>query len=504
VLKRFLPVFFGAVLCVVIINLGCTKLDTTNLGVDIIPAVDNVNTFADTLPITSSQGVFNDTSRILSTDLNVLGKISNDPLFGQTDARVFFQLKPAYYPFYFGNAGDTTSGFPGTGVDSLVLCLSYNGAWGDTTVPQVLEVRQLKDLSFDSPTVHHDVNYLPSLAGSTVIGTGTVDFRSVGNKVIFAHGKDSVTNQIRIKLSPQFTSEFYGRDSSNNPLTNAFKNDSLYRNYLSGFAITATSGNAVMYIKLADVKTRLEIHYRSRNKLNNRGVPDTSYNAIGLVVTGSPTIPSSASSNYVARNLTALARTGTATEHYLQTAPGTFINLTVPQLTGMTNRIVHRATIIMEQKPDNVTTDSLFSAPGFVYLDLVDTSSTTPKWKPIYYDLNPSSFYDPDNKIGSFFPYADVDHSYYGGYSRHKTNAIGQSVVYYEINVPRHVQRIVSQQKTNYQMRVFAPYQIIYPQYSPAFIPYKNALAYGRVRLRSGGEPNPDLRMRMIIIYSKL
>ena len=90
--RRILSLALTGFICISIFNFGCTKLDTTNLGSDLIPAVDNVNTFADTFAINATQHVYTDTTLVFSTADQVLGKITNDPLFGQSEGKLFFQL----------------------------------------------------------------------------------------------------------------------------------------------------------------------------------------------------------------------------------------------------------------------------------------------------------------------------------------------------------------------------------------------------------------------------
>ena len=140
--KRFVSIAIVALLFFTYFNSGCSKLETTDIGSDLLPAVDNIHTFDTLLTINASQGIFNlDSTLVSSTDDQILGKVT-DPLFGITQANVFVQLKPTFFPFYYGNAKDTinSSLAPGTGFDSVVLCLSYKGFWGDSSVPLNLDV----------------------------------------------------------------------------------------------------------------------------------------------------------------------------------------------------------------------------------------------------------------------------------------------------------------------------------------------------------------------------
>lgn len=511
--KRFLPITLLSYVSIVIVNWGCTKLDTTSLGSDLIPAVDNVNTFADTLDIITTQGIFNDTFKIGRAENHALGLISNDPLFGSTDARIYLQPKPPSYPYFLGNAGDTI-----VALDSIVLSLSYKGAWGDTSIPQQIRVHSIDDLVFADSVYKkpQTIGYTPNLGN--LLGSASVNVTNLKNVVKFNNGKDSSTNQVRIKLSDAYRDYFFAnRDTVPTSLSNALRSDSLFRKFHNGFAISSTAGNALMYINLTDVNTRLELYVRKKN--SGTGKLDTTYNSFGILSASSNIayITPSATSNFVSRSYPANVLNPGPGELYLQSGPGTYVNLSIPGLTGMPNRIIHRAQISIEQIPENATTDSIFSIPSYMYLDLIDTGTTT-KWKPLYVDLNPNTRYDPDFKTGlPYFPNTgEIDYNYFGGYSRKKTNAVGTSVYYYDLNVTRYVQQMVTKGLPNYAMRLFPGFSTQYPQYgfpyypsisNPAsLIPLDNPLAVGRIKVKSGNFPDPDKKqkMRMTIIWSKL
>jgi hypothetical protein len=125
------------------------------------------------------------------------------------------------------------------------------------------------------------------------------------------------------------------------------------------------------------------------------------------------------------------------------------------------------------------------------------------KWKPVYFDMNTSEPYDPDYK--SNFPYipSQINYEYFGGYRRTKNDPLtGSLIKYYTFNISRYVQQIVTDHTRSYDFRLYAPFNLSYPQYSTAFIPYGNNIAFGRVRIGSGSNPNYRLRLR--IISSKL
>ena len=505
--KRILSIAITAIVLFSLFNWNCTKLDTTDIGSDLLPAVDNVNTFDTVLNINSTQGFFSDSTYLFKTDNFAVGAINNDPLFGKTNAHIFMQLKPTFYPFYLGNSGDTLNGF-GAGLDSVVLCLKYKGFWGDSTLPVHLEVREVNDPDFrDSVYKYNPTNYQPAYSG-TILGSANIDVRTMGNYIKFTNRRDSVNNQIRIKLSPSWAAQLYNRDSvASNGSNNAFYSDSLYRIFYNGLAVIANgSGNGLIYANLADTSTKIEIHYRRKN----HGIIDTVYTSLilhpGLLDSG-VVVTSNTADNIIRSRAGYPIMTPSSGEHFLQTAPGSFVNLNIPGLAGLSNRIIHRAEIIIEQIPTDPILDEYLSSPNFLYLDLKDTG-TANNYKPIYFDLNTSQNYDPDYKSGASFLPIDalgnfnIDQTYFGGYRRNKADQFGNQIKYYNFNVSRYVQHIVTNRTHSYDMRLFAAFNLKYSQYSSTIIPYYNNIAFGRVRIGSGSNPNYKLRLR--IVYSKL
>ena len=499
--KRILPLAITAITLVLLIGWGCTKLDTTDIGSDLLPAVDNVKTFDTVLLINTTQGYFNDSTYIGKYDDYAVGSISNDPLFGTTRADIYAQFKPPFYPYYFGNKGDTVTG-PGLGIDSVVLCLKYMGFWGDSTLPVNLQVREVFDFVFrDSGYVENKTAYKPNVSGS-ILGNVNIDVRTLGNYIKFNNGRDSVKNQIRIKMPNAWAATLFGRDSTAAGPNNAFYNDSLYRAAYHGIAVIGGGGgNGLIYASLADTATKLEIHYKRKNN----GKVDSVYSSFRLNPNFSPSAanaPTSNTSNYIKRDRVGFPVSNPAAgENFLQAGPGTFVNLSIPGLAGLSNRIIHRAEIIIEQIPTDPVLDEKLSAPNFLHLDLRDTGLTA-KWKPIYFDMNTSEVYYPDNNGIPYIP-GQTDYQYFGGYRRSKTDPLTNTLIkFYNFNVSRYVQQIVTERTRVYDMRLYAPFNINYPQYSGTFIPFGNNISYGRVRIGSGSNPNYRLRLR--IVYSKI
>jgi hypothetical protein len=497
--KNFLPLIAGAFLLSSVFYISCNKLDTTDIGGGLIPPVDNVTTFETTLPVTTTQALFKDSTKIASTDDELVGSINNDNIFGKTNAGIFLQLKPTYYKYFWGNAGDTLSG-PGLGLDSVVLCLRFKGFYGDTSKTQQLSVYEISN----SVTTFKDSSYVigsyyPQL-NTTALGTATIDARTVGKGFKLKNNRDSVYNQIRIKITnTAFINTLFGRDStSTNTLNNAFASDSLFNTFYKGFAIFSDSNtvtnNGLFYCNLADTFTRLEVHFK-RKAAGNGGKIDTLFAPFTFNNSSSSVSAFSAFNNYIVRKRAgAEMLTPPADKVYVQTTPGSYVDIKIPGLGTLNNCIIHRAELIAEQLPD-LPLSTVMVPPSYLYLDVKDTNSSPEKWHPIPYDLSPGESY-------SFYPSTGgIDYNYFGGFIRFKTDAAG-GFGFYNFNLSRYVQHIVTNHNSNLALRLYSPFQINYPEFLFGSIGFPNSLAFGRVRLGSGTHATRPMRLH--IIYSKI
>jgi hypothetical protein len=517
--NRILPLAALASL-LFIIGLGCTKLDTTTLGTDVL-TVDNVNTFSETFDINTSQGIFtNDSTLVRKNENHALGLVSSDPLFGKTEAAIYVQFKPTFYPFYFGNPGDTVRGLGNpppfsnrAGFDSAYICLSYKGAWGDTSASASLkfQVTQINDLGFKAKT--DTVRKLNSVISTNgiILGEVTLTTQNIKDKSVFARGKDSVLNTIKIPFNTfagvAFAKSLYNQDTIG--VNNAFKNDSLFREKFHGFEIKVNSpvGKTLYYVNLTEANSRLEFAFFRKNA----ALADTIVQSFRMYpVAPTTTVAASSSHNYLVRDRTGSAVTVTNTDNiYLQTGPGTFGNLSIPRLTGLSNRIIHRAYLVVDQTGITAT-QSVYTPPPYLYLDLKDTVATPVQlYKPLYFDLSLNP-YNPDanfvNPLYHPYPNANVDTRVFGGQALARYDAAGNLFYRYEINITRYVQHIVTNGYKNYDLRLYAPFNYYYPQYlgSQYLIPFFNPLAAGSIKVGSGTTTDTNHRMKLVVIYSKL
>lgn len=180
-------------------------------------------------------------------------------------------------------------------------------------------------------------------------------------------------------------------------------------------------------------------------------------------------------------------------EIYIQGSPGTYAEIKIPGLTGMSNRVILRAELIVDQVYSPNTFDNIYDVPFFLYLDTKDTS-TNGKYIPIPCDFN-------SLEVQSNF-------STLGGHPKSVLNNLGQSINRYTFNISRYVQTIVTKQNLNATLRLRAPYYINNPsgfvdrcnQVIPVFSYGVNNIADGRIKVN--GSNNSPSRMRLRIIYS--
>lgn len=462
---------------------ACKKLnDATALGGDLIPAVDNINTFDTTIDVETYNDIFtllNDTTRAFPSDEYFLGRITNDPIFGTTDAEVFFELKPPVYRYSFANIPHPDSLI----LDSVVLVMSYLETYGDTIQPQLLNVYEI------TSDFRSDSNYLVNT--NTVVTGGLLGSRTI----VPANLKDSVkvpfdttARQLRIPLSNAFGQRLLFYDSIGP--SGAYSSDSAFKTKFKGFAVKSQGGgNAIMGFNLQGANTKLAIYYRYQKGGTGIAKQDTTVNYFTF-----NTI--SGSANYVRRTLngtvTSTFAPGEDPLVYIQSTPGTFSTIKIPDLLNVNNRLIHRAELIMEQIFD--PSDTLFPHPSALMLDAYDPAKALFRTIPYDFVIDQSS----GPNWGSF-----------GVLPTNKLDANGNVVKIWKFNLSRYVQHRLTNTVPLYDLRVFAPYYE-YEEYGippngtdiEQFLKVNPSTSKGRVRL--GGGNHPTQRMRLRLVYSKI
>ncbi len=494
-------------LCLVILASACTKIDTTTLGGELIPVVDNINTFDTILEVQAQNEFFTDSTRLGTSEAFAIGNINDDPLFGKTNGELFFELKPAIFP-------SVVSDSLVTGFDSAVLVLSFKGVFGDTIPPLNFKLFEL------GQNIRNDSVYNLSsgfTAGSTLLGQKTISPKNFKDTNYIKRGDSlyaKTTNELRIRINPSFAQDLFnkGKDSTINGMN---YNDSTFKTKFKGFALNTDVGRAICYFGLG-TGAKLEFFYRKQNRTKS-GIKQEDTVSISYVNTAFTGFANKIIRNRAGATINNFLAPNTS-EVFIQGSPGTYATLKIPALAGLSNRVIHRAELIMVQSPDPLS-ETYAPSPG-LYLDAQDTG-TVLSYKGIPYDLSPETGGLPNTSgYGNpCYPFqSGINFPYFGGITQQSDRREiinGQKYYTYNFALTRYVQNIVTKKERSYDLRLSAPFNFSYSNCnSSTTIPpidfifngsRLNPVAGGRIRLYGGtGAPDPKLKMRLRIIYSKI
>ena len=497
---------------------ACTKIQETEIGTGLIPPVDGVVTKDTTLYINAKNGGSTDSISPSLYDDHALGYL-NDPLFGITQATVNMQLLPSSTPLTFEVSSDSLI------LDSVVLALDVRGVWGDSNQNLSLHVKELdNDISFesDSSSINYNNNYSLS-AGNDITYNGvasSINPRTANDS--FHVFEDSGLNMIRIRLSDDFGNKLLHTFTSDKE----YLNDSAFKIAFKGLQVSAdATGNSLLRKGLAnsstltgEVNTKVALYYKYRNTTD--GTQDTSVKY--FTIETNPQLVNgvgSAHSNYIQRQYSAgqIAAYYPATSPsvnddylYIQSAPGTYATLTIDSgLTKLPNWIIHRAEIIMQQAPDAAS--PMFDNYTTPYLFLLSRQSESQPFEkdttkfviPGFDTSNPSTS-DAVFSAGVLSNYTD-----FGGFPRRGTFNGTPNINYYNFDISRYVQGIVTNKNKAYPLTLYTPFREIF-QITKGIAsygylsttPYNNA-GIGRVKLYGGGTDSTNThRMKLHIVYS--
>jgi hypothetical protein len=469
----------------VISFLSCKKInEATELGSDLIPPVDNVNTFEVSLDAITDNRIYNDTTSLGFFDEVAIGHLV-DPEFGTTHANGYFDISRTSYGTYpFIAKHDSI-----TAIDSVILSLSYTAGYGDTLDPAQLTFRIFEIAQSSSPTGFNDTSFyrfagtpdFPTTGGE--LGSKTFSFKNLRKDTAVAIRPNDTTraiNVVRIPLSNSLGERFKNYDS-----TNAYKSDSAFKANFRGLAVKAdNAGSSLAYFDFTDnVKTKLVIYYKA--KVNGKDSTSSLEFYHLPVLTGDF---KNGQANTIARtysgNAAAALSNGLNNDDklYVQSGPGTYMSIYVPGLETLGNKVIHRAEIVATRI--NGAADNTFSAPSRLFLDRINKTGDTAFL--LDKDLIPSS-----NGSLAF--------DLFGGTLKSDNT--------YRFNITRHVQGIITRNERNDTLRLMAPLRTTV--YSPALklkitVPVLTRIAEGRVILGGGNYSIPSARLRVRIIYSNL
>ena len=468
----------SGILILLTFAIGCTKIDTTTIGENLIPAVDNIHTFDTSYNVIAVNYDSSECDTVYRTAVMPVGIISSDPLFGKTFANVYVEMKPEYFPYNFPVADANT-----IEIDSAVMVLQYSHSFGDTNQLEKINVYQLAD-SFDLLTSYTSCRVL-DYDSSVLLGEKSF-YPWVLKDSVHAYNEEAA-NQLRIPLSTSFAQKFVD-DSAQ-----IFRSDNDFIKYFKGFALVpdrSTGGQALNYFDFTT--SRLSIYMRYKKG----GTADTT--VVNLALSGSSGLSNSVVRDYGSSEITNHLShpAGGDSLIFIQTSPGSYALLNVPAVTGLSNRVINKAEIIVDQVYSPNSLNDVFSPPQNLYVEVKDSSLSNDQYIPVPCDFSASEL--------------QTNFQYMGGQLTSATNSSGQPVAEYRMNITRYLQSIVSKGKQNFTLRLSAPYfirnELTYLDWcGQGIAPFtflRNFAADGRVMLN--GTNNTPTHIRLHVVYSNL
>lgn len=480
---------FLSVLLLALIS-GCTKLERTNLGGDLIPGSDRLITDTMELPVETTSFIETDTSSIGKGDQHILGYI-NDPMFGTTTAAIYFQMLPLSYPFSYPVAKDSLF------LDSCVLSLAFAGNYGDTNAISRVNVYKITDPTFKAGKLYRFTE-APAFLTSDFLGTEQYTAIKLRDGYKAAYKTDTIYNQLRIKLDNAFGRLLLDQDN----VSSAFRNDSIFKAFLNGFALipdSTTSGNSIKYFSMTGAETRLNLYYRYKKRDGTGN--DTTVTRFNFVA---DTVRS-ANANKIYRNYTGSTAEPTITSGlpsslaYIQAGPGTAVKIKVPTLDTIRNKpyLIHRAEIVARQIYQGpLAIENILLQPALhLFTYTADGKIASIPYDSANYYANSLTF-DPLKNVTLY----TISNNYTGGIPSYFSDASNNLVAEYRMNITSYVQNLVNGKASLRDFKLSAPY---FAEFSNAISSSTtiNPLAFGRVKL--GGGSHPQYKMFVRIYYSK-
>lgn len=454
-------------LCAGFFSLVACK-EKSSINPDLIPDVDNINTFeVNNLTMSVKNSYYDSLQTNVSTyPLVGVGGISNDAFFGKTTAGAYMQFIPPDINFTF----PANSTF-----DSAVISMPYvSFSYADTVSSNSSHVLKLKAYEItdnfalgDGSTSYFSFNRLAY--NTTAVGSGTISMASLVDTALILSSGDTVKRLLRMRVDgiiPKFKNL-----SDNNLISSA----EVFLNNFQGIYLgpdTTQTQNTIAYFALGGIGTtanydraQLELYYHvpSDTKLYKTFFKfNTAYcsffNGIYRNYNGVKAL------DYF------LNQTVDRDSLLMQGYPGFRSDLTV-KLDKIPPSVINKAQIIITALKTG--DDARFNAPKQLIVTTVSDDGTE---KFVADLLNNDG---TTNSSGQAF----VD-------GAAKTVSIGGvDYIQYTLNIPREFQRAVSAGQTELKLRLAS--SVIYP---------------GANRMVADGpnSTNANTRLKLNIIYTKL
>ena len=323
-----------------IILFASCKKDDDSIGLEVQPEGGQIAAFTtDTITIVTETEK-EDSLRADGRTINLIGRLI-DPVFGFSSAEITTQLRLATLEFDFG----TTSNLR---VDSLVLSLRYNNAYGDVDAPQSFKVYRInEDLFIDSA---YYTNHIFS-SGMTLVGEEDNVKINVLDSVDVAGEREPP--QLRLRLDNSLGQELIDAGAA------VYADNASFQAVFKGLHIESVfngqgSTGGVVYYDMLDAFSRLTLYYS--DTLND----DTL--SVQYLINDSCERLTTFNHNFDVGSIATEFDSPTAGDErvYVQSLAGTRARIDFPFIEKLINAgpiIINRAEILLEVDPTSNTTD---------------------------------------------------------------------------------------------------------------------------------------------------
>ncbi len=330
----------GLIACIIVILSSCKE--NTILPPDLVPAVDNINTFQqDTFTVVThttfddsilTGGIRNGLNVGADADFShaigtILSGAPGDAIFGKTIGSAYVQVRPPSPAFAFSGTNQV--------IDSIIVAVNYETAYGDTMMAQNQTFnlyRTPENKPFDS--TYYEFSSITNLG--TWLDDAQVSFNTIRTDSPLIGGV-RLRPRVSFKLDTNFRNDLQSQTAAT-----GFLDYPTFLTWLGGFYITPDSsiGNTLGYFDTDN--TAMYVYYRF---LNSNSEADTTVAVFPFDATYCTRF-NNIKRNYAGSPASNFIETGTVGGDsllYIQSEPGLASLVTFPNIGNFPNAIINKA-----------------------------------------------------------------------------------------------------------------------------------------------------------------
>jgi len=433
--------FLPLILFFVISFWGCKE--NTILPRDLVPAVDNINTFDSSFDLITHTlyqdsfltGGYRSGLQLSSsaTYYTACGTILSDPSFGKTVAAMHVEVLPAVPNFTFKAATTAMT------IDSVVLSMPFKMAYGDTNATAGTQTfklyRSIKtgtELSRDSAQYEFTKD---SFDAANPLASLSVDFNTISSDSPLVAGLHQQP-QLRFLLPKWFGDSVKAQVSLG--ATGALATYSGFLSWWKGFAIVpdSTTGRTLGYFD--SYRTRLTFYYRYPKTGGGEDTVNDVFSFDPYYCNRFNTITHNYTGSLSASFINTQSSLGDSLL-FLQNEPGLVNVFHVPGILQLPNVIVNRAELVFTGAPIQNWSDTLAYSPlARLQIFRTDTTGNNDKVAEDYAQFNSSAYVDGK-----------------------RSNVVIGGLTYpqYKFTVTYSIQKIISQKDSTFRFKIMGANQ---------------------------------------------